>query len=85
MRRRLRGQLANVIALVVIFALGAFAAGYVLLHERLPVPFANTYDVSAALTAADGRRAGARPAGERRRRPGRIDHRRPRRRTGWRC
>jgi phospholipid/cholesterol/gamma-HCH transport system substrate-binding protein len=54
MRRRLRGQLANVIALVVIFALGAFAAGYVLLHERLPVPFANTYDVSAALTAADG-------------------------------
>jgi phospholipid/cholesterol/gamma-HCH transport system substrate-binding protein len=51
---RTRSQLINVVALAAIFAAGIFGAGYVLLHERLAVPFRSTYDVKARLTAADG-------------------------------
>jgi phospholipid/cholesterol/gamma-HCH transport system substrate-binding protein len=45
---------ASIAALIVIFAAGILAAGYVLLHERLPVPFRSTYKIDAQLTAADG-------------------------------
>lgn len=46
--------LLSTLALLVMFAAGIAAAGYVLVHERLQVPFRSTYDVHAELTAADG-------------------------------
>jgi len=46
--------LVSLLSLVVMFAAGLVAAGYVLLHERLSLPLHPTYDIRAELTAADG-------------------------------
>jgi phospholipid/cholesterol/gamma-HCH transport system substrate-binding protein len=53
MTSRVRKRL-NVAVLLLLFALGAGAAAYVLVHERFPVPFRATYDVQAELAASDG-------------------------------
>ncbi len=48
------GTLLYTIVILVLAAAGLVAAGYVLIQERAPVPFTNTYDVNVELTAADG-------------------------------
>ncbi|MEA2348730.1 MAG: phospholipid/cholesterol/gamma-HCH transport system substrate-binding protein [Thermoleophilaceae bacterium] len=42
------------VALLLLVALGIAAAMFTLVNERAPVPFRDTYDVRAALVAADG-------------------------------
>jgi phospholipid/cholesterol/gamma-HCH transport system substrate-binding protein len=44
----------STVILLLLAAAGLIAAGYVLLHERLPNPFQSTYPVTVELTAADG-------------------------------
>jgi phospholipid/cholesterol/gamma-HCH transport system substrate-binding protein len=52
-------QNARFIATLVALALaGLVSAGYVLLKERFPNPFSNTYTVNVALSSADGVAAG---------------------------
>ena len=54
MTARRRQSLVSALAVAVLFGVGLVAAGYVLFHERLPVPFRATYEITAQLTAADG-------------------------------
>ncbi|MGE4425155.1 MAG: MlaD family protein [Solirubrobacteraceae bacterium] len=42
------------VVLAVLIVAGTFGAGYVLVKQRLPVPFQDTYDVRVSLPAADG-------------------------------
>ncbi|WP_040597505.1 MlaD family protein [Patulibacter medicamentivorans] len=51
MTRRTLGLLVVVAAIVVT---GVAAAAYVLVHQRLPVPFRDVYELRASLVAADG-------------------------------
>jgi phospholipid/cholesterol/gamma-HCH transport system substrate-binding protein len=51
---RRRGTLLYSVVILVLAAAGVAAAAYVLVQERAPVPFTNTYDVSVELTAANG-------------------------------
>ena len=51
---RRRQSLLSGLAVAVLFGVGLVAAGYVLFHERLPVPLRSTYEIRAELTAADG-------------------------------
>jgi phospholipid/cholesterol/gamma-HCH transport system substrate-binding protein len=53
-RERTTRRIVIAVALLVVFAAGIAGAAYVLVHERLPVPFRHTYDLNAQLTAADG-------------------------------
>ncbi|MGE4426647.1 MAG: MlaD family protein [Solirubrobacteraceae bacterium] len=41
-------------AIAVLMVVGLFAAGYVLVQQRFPVPFRDVYTVKAVLSAADG-------------------------------
>ncbi|HWF53172.1 MAG TPA: MlaD family protein [Solirubrobacteraceae bacterium] len=52
--RRVRQNVFFLLVMSVIAIVGVLAAVDVLEHERLPNPFANTYAVNVALTAADG-------------------------------
>ncbi|MCK9247996.1 MAG: MlaD family protein [Solirubrobacteraceae bacterium] len=44
----------RLVPILVLVALGVVAAGYVLVKQRMPVPFQDTYTVRAVLPAADG-------------------------------
>lgn len=52
--RVLRQNLGFVTVMLVIAVVGVAAALYVLVHERLQLPFAGTYPVNVELSAADG-------------------------------
>lgn len=52
--RKLRRNLGFLATIAVIAVLGTIAAADVLMHERLPDPFVNTYNVYVQLSAADG-------------------------------
>jgi phospholipid/cholesterol/gamma-HCH transport system substrate-binding protein len=46
------------VAIVSVMALGTIATLYILIHERLPVPFQTTYSLSAEFTTADSAAGG---------------------------
>ncbi|MGE4426160.1 MAG: MlaD family protein [Solirubrobacteraceae bacterium] len=50
----LRARLVAAGVIVALAVIGTAAAGYVLVNQRLPVPFRDVYDVRATLVAADG-------------------------------
>ena len=54
MRSRGSRQLRAIAVFLVLAVVGVVAAGYVLVHQRLPKPFANTYNINVELTAANG-------------------------------
>lgn len=51
---RLRQHLRFLVALAAIACVGIAAAAYVLVNERAPLPFQDTYEVRAEVSAADG-------------------------------
>jgi phospholipid/cholesterol/gamma-HCH transport system substrate-binding protein len=54
MRRRFARSARFVATIVVLAVVGVAAAAYVLIHERFPVPFGDTYNVTVVLPTADG-------------------------------
>jgi phospholipid/cholesterol/gamma-HCH transport system substrate-binding protein len=58
MRGRWAQNVRYLATITVLGLAGVAAAGYVLLHERFPNPFSNTYNINVVLSTADGVAAG---------------------------
>jgi phospholipid/cholesterol/gamma-HCH transport system substrate-binding protein len=50
----MRERIRLTIPILLMFAVGIVSAGYLLIQQRFPVPFKDTYEVKAVLAAADG-------------------------------